>query len=512
MASRPPPDVEWVHSSPIPTTPSAAPEVTSTLPVANGHAPDDRPPELVMLERLKAAYEGEAVFRISNIARWMGCPGSVQLIATVPRAARGFATKYNEEGSAAHRVAETALKGGPQPEEWLDRKIVIDEKTGKTFEVDEDMVRHADKYIELIAEAASPEGTQCYYEVNLSLGHLDPSDPVLAECRGTGDAVLVNEKEGWVEVGDLKYGMGIPVSATSKQPKGYALLAMLQFQKPGIIWKKASTWIFQPRGQSESDPVKRMSYTPGELQGAFMNEVIEALYAALQPDPPLVPEVTALAHHSYCHYCPAARADICPARRQLTLSMGGDPFDQIPSLTALSKLPAMPDEVQVAEQGQHKAIVALAGDGVHVLRSVMDYDPSELAAILDRAETVKAQLTNWIAGIQHRAFQLICAGTKVPGHYVKPQTKHRKWKGKKEEVATEIHRLTGLPLTKIVDDKLKSPHQIEELLPADKRKLIAKLYETPQGELVLMKGDPDPGDPQTTIFTQLSAVIDTEEP
>src|SRR5579859_1103439 len=69
-----------------------------------------------MLAALKEGYGGEAIFRASAASRWLGtptepgCPGSVQLVARIPKEVRNRSTKAAREGSGAHALAEIVLK------------------------------------------------------------------------------------------------------------------------------------------------------------------------------------------------------------------------------------------------------------------------------------------------------------------------------------------------------------------------------------------------------------------
>ena len=62
-----------------------------------------------------------AILGASSAARWMNCPGSVQLAESLPE--QDTTTKYAAEGTVAHALAELALRMGVDPVMYVGKKI-----------------------------------------------------------------------------------------------------------------------------------------------------------------------------------------------------------------------------------------------------------------------------------------------------------------------------------------------------------------------------------------------------
>src|SRR4051812_28323256 len=276
------------------------------------------PAEAVMLTFLQKAYQGDAIFRPSNADRWMVCHGSVQLIARLPRVPQK-AGPAARQGSGAHALGEAVLISteGITPGDFVGRHIVINNDPADTVFVDEEMGEKITEYVGIVDGYRSIPGTEVFIEHKLTLANLDPTDPLLNECRGTGDVVAVNRQDRWIIDLDLKYGIGVPVAGDSPQPKIYLMMALLEFFD-GKPWSWGGTTVFQPRlpvpPYSEDDHYKAFIYQPGEILGTFLGTVLEAMHEALGPDPKLTPSKKS------CRWCEAR--SICPALREAGLSFG----------------------------------------------------------------------------------------------------------------------------------------------------------------------------------------------
>jgi hypothetical protein len=457
--------------------------------------------EAEMLATLKQAYDGEAIFRPSSASRWVGpdpCIGSTQLIARVPKEIRHRSSDAAKEGTAAHAIAQSSLTGGPQPEEWVGRSIVIDDKTGETWFVDAEMGERVQGYVDML-DSRTTSGVTRYIEYKLTLADADPSNPIFAECRGTGDGILVDLIALWIEVADLKYGKGITVSARAVQLKLYALMALLKFHS-GKPWKSVKNIVYQPRAYSDPelpsntdfDPTepKIASFDPGYLMTDFLGEVAEAMHLALAPNPSLHPS------KSNCMFCPVKQAGTCPA----LAAAGGfaafsrDAFDDQPHRSHVnSSLPPIPQSVLVGNPTNPRPVSS--DPKVLTLRSIETYSPSEIATILDIADDY---YDPWIAGIRHRAVQIAEMGTNIPGRGLKLRTGNRRFKGPPETVLAKLNELNSewKPGVKQADfltsPKLQTPAQIEKLLtPAARKRLDPSdkesLVERPSGGVELVR-------------------------
>lgn len=175
--------------------------------------------------------EQHAVLSASSSHRWLHCPPSARLEEVVP----DEPSPYAEEGTRAHAVAEKRLK------HYLDTgKLYKHRLPGTDPEMWEATGDYVDTCIEKInaARKASPDA-KVGVEVRLDYSAWAPGG------FGTGDCVIVSDDS--IEVIDLKYGKGVPVSAVdNSQMRLYALGAL---DKYAMLYDfdKVRMTIVQPR-------------------------------------------------------------------------------------------------------------------------------------------------------------------------------------------------------------------------------------------------------------------------
>lgn len=430
----------------------------------------ERDAKLAVLKR--AVGGNEALFRPSSAPRWTKCKGSVWMSAKAPRVAR-TSSKYADEGTAAHAVVAEALEGKRQSEEWVDRAIkAFPDRPDMSWHVDEEMAECANLYLDVIESRKTPN-TQVFVEHKLSLSALDPSDPLLTENTGTGDAVLVDLVARKATIVDLKYGKGVAVSGETAQIKDYGLMTLATFgpmaDKVGG-WLEIETIIVQPRMAQESQRIKAVTYDPFTLAMEFAGELVGSMEAALDENAPLVPG-------DYCRWCPGAA--ICPALRDSAVNIGRDAFAAVPLMTASTALAPIPAKMFVGGVQDPRPVT---GSDTVALPSSTSLSVDEIATILSREDLYDA----WIAAVKHRAVQLIEGGSGVPGWKMEQRSGNRRWKD------PDKAPLDLLPLGLKKEDmftapKLKSPAQIEKVLPSTKKTLIADLVERPMGAPTLTR-------------------------
>lgn len=147
-----------------------------------------------------------ALLSASSAARWLACTPSARMEAGL----KDTTSPYAEEGTRAHALAELTLDGYLQG--GSDQVADTDDR-----EMQEAVQRYVDIVVEKMneARAASPDA-------ELHIEHRLDFSPWVPEGFGTGDAVLVSDK--YIEIVDLKYGKGVPVSAVNNpQMRLYAL-------------------------------------------------------------------------------------------------------------------------------------------------------------------------------------------------------------------------------------------------------------------------------------------------
>ena len=175
-----------------------------------------------------------AVLSASGSKRWLSCPPSARLERQFPDKAGEAA----QEGTLAHALAEARIR------HWLGE---ISEN-GLTLRIDS--IRHDALYSPEMGEYVSEYVDLCIEKINDAQGialveeRLDFSRWV-KNGFGTGDMVIIGD--GVLEIVDLKYGKGVPVSAEGNtQMQLYALGAIEQY---GYIYDfdHVRMSIFQPR-------------------------------------------------------------------------------------------------------------------------------------------------------------------------------------------------------------------------------------------------------------------------
>lgn len=420
-----------------------------------------------MLASLRLLYGGEALFRPSSISRLLGgCIGSVQRIAHSPRV--DGSNKFTEEGTAAHIVAEQALKGIRQPDEWTDRMVRLDDKGFKGHFVDAEMTESILMYLDVIAERVTPT-TVIHVEQHLSLSVLDPTDPVLAENRGTGDCILVDVPNGYLSVVDLKYGKGVMVPPGPPQLKDYLLMALLKFGASGVQWKKLETVIVQPRAVYEHERIKPMVEDQNYIAGDFLGKLVGSMYQSLEPEQPLVAG-------KHCKWCRAATN--CPALQAAAMNTGADAFSTLPSFHSKSMLTALP-AIEIATIEAPKPTAT----GGMFLPLPEGLSPDECATAMDGAEVFSI----WVNAVKHHAANFMDRGIKVPGYKMVQRTGNRKWKSPVPATVDELRKIGVNMSDMFPEPALRSPAQIEKTLPAAKRLLIKPLVERPLGGPTLVK-------------------------
>lgn len=138
----------------------------------------------------------------SSSARWLACPGSVQMCEAFP----DVASEYAEEGTAAHEFAEYCLKNNKHAVECIGQEFngyIVDEETARYIQMYLDYVRNlkGDLYVEQRVDYSS-----------------------WAEKNSFGTADAINMKDDVVTIVDLKFGKGLKIFAeNNSQAMLYAL-------------------------------------------------------------------------------------------------------------------------------------------------------------------------------------------------------------------------------------------------------------------------------------------------
>ncbi|SHI90930.1 Protein of unknown function [Clostridium amylolyticum] len=185
-----------------------------------------------------------AILSASGASRWLACPPSARLEEQFENTSSEFA----REGTLAHELGELGLK--------INLELISTRKYNsevKKIQANElytaDMPDYVDIYVDTCMEKVAEAKAKTPDALFKIEQRLDFSEWV-PEGFGTGDFVII--ADGTMEICDLKYGKGVPVSAIgNKQMRLYALGAIAEFSFLYDIEKVKMT-IIQPRLDSIS--------------------------------------------------------------------------------------------------------------------------------------------------------------------------------------------------------------------------------------------------------------------
>ncbi|PLR84634.1 DUF2800 domain-containing protein [Bacillus canaveralius] len=187
-----------------------------------------------------------AYLSASGSKRWLSCPPSAKLEQEFPESTSDFA----REGTCAHELSELYLQRYLE----LINKATFTRRHNK-FKKDnaefysQEMEDYVQVYVDFVIERINAARAASSDAVILLEQRLDFSEWV-PKGFGTGDVVIISDNI--MEIIDLKYGKGVPVSAEdNSQMRMYALGAINQF---GVLYEfdRVQMTIVQPRLDSIS--------------------------------------------------------------------------------------------------------------------------------------------------------------------------------------------------------------------------------------------------------------------
>lgn len=185
-----------------------------------------------------------ALLSASSASRWMVCPPCARLEEKY----ENKTSEYAEEGTLAHELGELGLKhnlGEITTKKYNAEVKKIEANELFTADMPDYVEIYVDTCMEKVSEAKAKTPDALFkIEQRLDFSRWVP------EGFGTGDFVII--ADGTMEICDLKYGKGVPVSALgNKQMRLYALGAISEFEFLYDIEKVKMT-IIQPRLDSIS--------------------------------------------------------------------------------------------------------------------------------------------------------------------------------------------------------------------------------------------------------------------
>jgi hypothetical protein len=293
---------------------------------------------------------------------------------------------------------------------------LLSEAPSKPFPkpVTDEMIEAVDVYIETVLEDynAVETGAQMLVEHRFDLGKIHPG------LFGTADAIIYDPNEKLLRVYDYKHGAGIPVEVeNNSQLLYYGLGALLTttFRASHV-----ELVIVQPRCPHPGGEIRRWRFDALTLID-FSADLKDFAMATEAFNPQLVPG-------DHCRFCPGA--GICPALQEKALTVAKEEF-----------------------------------------RNDLSYDPKKLSECL----TWLPALEGWIKNVREFAYQEAQHGRIAPGFKLVEKRATRKWRYPEIKVAQDLEEIVD-GVESIWERKLKSPAQMEKLIPKAKRKEFGDLW------------------------------------
>lgn len=357
--------------------------------------------------------------------RWLNCPGSIRLTADIPETT----SKYAEEGTAAHKVAEYCLNTKHDVSDMAVESFMSILRLNDLLDKEE--LPFIQVYLDTIrADRALYPDAEFRAEQRVRL------DQYVPDLFGTVDAQL-GEYLGTLRVYDLKFGRGVLVEPEGNpQQMIYALGAigkdnLNEYQDVELV-------IIQPRAPHNEGPVRRWRTTVEYLQ-RWADEVLVPL-ANLTRDPN-----APVSAGDWCRFCPALGQ--CPVAAKKAAESAMQEFDAVvqaePANIVLPDIQLM-DEVQIS-----------------------------------RALLFAEILAPWHQALKKYVHGRLEAGVEIPGwKLVRGRSGRRAWSNEQAAIAALRPKFGGEIFT---DPVLLSPAQLEKKIPTIDKKLIASLVTVPEG-------------------------------
>lgn len=392
--------------------------------------------------------EYHAVYNPSGAKKRHICPGSLAMEDGLPDGD----TTYSDEGTAAHALAAICLKEGSHPSAYLGRNITV-EKGGPylpdavpgfpnsvTFVVDVEMAGKVNVYVQSVLKFA--EGNTLDVEQALPIGHVSGEEG----ATGTGDAIIITSNYKELQAHDLKYGMGVEVSAV-KNPQGmYYLSGALElhraeFEAIGEMPECFRFVIHQPR----LDHLSEYSCTYDELMAwqAEAHKAEDYARTALEQKASWIntedPAVLVPGEHCKSAFC-KARAS-CPALARFVEKSVQCDFEVMLPMEKAEVAAIIPTDLK--ELGLKFAVLDIVADWVKQVRARCE------AALFDSNNALEVQQA---------------LGLKI----VQGKKGNRSWSNADEAIA--LLKKMRMKTEEIFDLSVKSPPALEKQLAEEPKR------------------------------------------
>ena len=371
-----------------------------------------------------------AILSPSGAHRWMHCPPSAQLEKRFP----DERSDYAAEGTFAHKLADLrlsrAIANTLKPSIYKKQLAELKKDSWYSTALEE----YVEAYVAQVTEIFLTTKKNCKDTLVLLEQKLDFSEWVPGGF-GTGDVVVISDDT--LEVIDLKYGKGVPVSAEDNpQTRLYGLGAIRTYQML-YDFSKVRMTIIQPRLDSIS------------TEELTVNELLVWAYGEVKPK-------AALANAGKGEFCAGDHCRFCRARATCR-----------------------------ARAEHNMELVKYDFQDAFLLTT------SEIAEILGRAE----ELVRWASDVKEHALdQAINHGEKFPGWKLVEGKSNRKYSDEeavaqtlikadyKEDAIYKPKELLGITALEKEVGKKKFSQLLGELIikPAGKPTLVPESDKRPE--------------------------------
>lgn len=382
---------------------------------------------------MNADNKTHAKYSASGAHRWIACPACVRLGEGVPEKA----SRYADEGSVAHGIAEECLSFGLESAAQFEGETR--EFGGETFEVTEEMVEGVDCYLSRIRAAASQAEIDAGEAIVLQEVTLTGLQQLHPDLGGTADCAVIQRKAKKLKVFDFKYGKVVVAAVHNPQLMLYGLGVLLTCEKAILLdVETVELVIVQPRAKDvEGNIVRSWSLPVKELHAWREAVLMPAIGRCSNSEAkPVTGE--------HCRFCRALA--ICPAQQAQQL--------EVARTGLLNPQPPAPETLT----------------------------DEQIVRVLNAAELIK----EWAAKVKAYAQSRLEGGAQLPGFKLVAKRANRKWVGDLGEITSTLESYLGQDACWV--RKLVSPAQAEKALKKAGQcaeEIVGRLAEKPDAGLVI---------------------------
>lgn len=382
----------------------------------------------------------------SQAKRYINCPRSVALCASVPEESP---TRYAEEGTAAHKLAEYFLLNEIYtPKLSTDWSGNLPEKYRQYYS--REMVEHVRVYTEFIQLQR-----QCGDIILTGVEQTYSLDWLVPGIWGTCDYVIV-KANGIVKVIDFKYGMGIVEVKDNTQLMIYGLMAGKSPAGSEYRTDLVDLIIVQPRPYHEDGPIRYQAAVLYPKLVKWGKKVLKSAVAETKSSK------ACLKCGGWCRFCRAN--SVCPEKKK--------------EIMAVTKAQFSPDKKEITLPDVETLSIEKATQVYLFSQAISTWCSSVASYLFNRLE--KGEKCKEIKLVRGRA--------------------NRKWFDEKK--VKETAKMRGIDAFNA--PKLKSPAQMEKTVKKGSMdlKVFENLWTKEPGKLSLASAD----DPREAV--EVNAIAD----